>query len=115
MPFDIRVHEAEKLIEVIYPEQPTRADVADYALRMTTVIEQREGEWRCLVDQRALQLLDPALVSRITTLNSFARTNGMTKSARIVRSPISALQAREIAGEIRTFTTREEAIAWLEG
>lgn len=121
MAFDIRVHDAQGVIEVIYPPEPSHVEVADYLVRMKRAIDGRGGPWKCLVDQRSLKLLEPALLERIATLNAYAQAKGMTRSARVVASSVAALQARRIAesaalsAPVRTFGDRETALAWLDG
>jgi hypothetical protein len=119
MPFDIRIDAKDNIVEVIYPANPTARDVADYVVRMKQVIVARRPGWKCLVDQRALVVMSPELVSELVVLNVLAETAGMARTARLVATAISTLQATRIKSEARlgvparSFSTREAALAWL--
>ncbi len=119
MPFIIRVDRKRQLIEVAYPPHPTAADVADYVVSIKDAIEHMAGEWDCLVDQRQLKVMPPALVAEVATLNAWAEKRRMRRSARVVASAVATLQTQRMAreaslhAEVRSFSSREEAIAWL--
>jgi hypothetical protein len=119
VPFEIHIHDADNIIEVVYPPQPTAADVATYVEKIRAVIVIRHAPWRCLVDQRALQVLPPELLEELAALNRFAGEHGMERAARVVSTAVSTLQAMRLAREaqvkvpIRTFTQRDDALAWL--
>jgi hypothetical protein len=119
MSFTITVHKALRVIEVVYPASPTAADVADYLYRVRVAILDQEGPWRCLVDQRALKLMPTELVEHLAELNTYASQHGMERSARVVSGALATLQSHRIAREaelaqrVRTFTDREQALAWL--
>jgi hypothetical protein len=121
VPFEIRVIEEQvPILEVVYPSEPSHADVAGYLLEMKRTIDERGGQpWMCLVDQRRLVTMDPVLLERVAVLNAYAQSNGMTRSARVVASVIATLQVQRIAEQaglrapVRAFTSRNEALAWL--
>jgi hypothetical protein len=119
MPFDIRIEAKANIVEVIYPASPTAGDVADYVVRMKAIIASQRPGWKCLVDQRALVVMPPDLVSELVVLNALAQTAGMARSARLVATAISNLQATRIKSEAklavpaRSFSTREAALVWL--
>jgi hypothetical protein len=119
VPFDIVVHEADSIIEVIYPETPTAADVEDYVRRIKEAIARRRGPWSCLVDQRRLHVLSDTLYERIAGLNAYAQERGMKQSARVVASAVATLQATRmrrqaaLTSPVKSFTSRDDAIAWL--
>jgi hypothetical protein len=119
VPFEIVVHKADSIIEVIYPETPTQEDVEDYVSKVKKAIAGQRGPWSCLVDQRRLHLMPDALYEQVTGLNAFAQQHGMTQSARVVSSAVATLQATRmqrhaaIKRPVRTFTSRDDAIAWL--
>jgi hypothetical protein len=119
MSFEIHIHADTRIIEVIYPARPSAADVADYLHRIQGVIREQKSSWRCLVDQRALQLISPELVEHIAATNSYAAKHGMERSARLVNGAVASLQASrlarqaDLADKVRTFHDRAEALAWL--
>src|SRR5436190_1584954 len=96
MPFEIVVHERERILEIIYPPRPTAEDIDDYVRRVRSAIERLGGTWSCLVDQRKVQVLPPELVDRASALNAFAEERGMRRSARVVASAMAGLQARRL-------------------
>lgn len=119
MPFQITVHEADRIIDVVYPEEPSADDVADYLQRIRPLIAGMKGEWSALVDQGRLRTMTPEVVAAMASLNAYAQLHGMKRSARVVRDPASGLQAWRMTRRAmltiptRTFETREEALAWL--
>jgi hypothetical protein len=122
MGFSINHDRERQVIEVVYPPSPTPEDVAAYLgeIRQAMEAAAAQGPWCCLVDQRDLKVLDPALVGEIATMNAFARARGMRKSARLVKGAMAELQAGRIAraaeldGRVRTFEDRDQALAWLQ-
>jgi hypothetical protein len=120
MPFDIKVHAQERILEVVYPPEPTAQEVAEYAVQMRATIDGMPSEWFALVDQRAVRAMSPDLVSTLTGLNAYAQMKGMALSARVVQSAPSGLQAWRMTRQAmlnipaRTFESREEALAWLK-
>jgi hypothetical protein len=119
LPFEIVVHDFESIVEVVYPEKPTEPDVDDYVRRIKRVIGERSGPWSCLVDQRKLNVMPDALYTQIAALNVYAQDRGMKQAARVVSSAVSSLQTSRMYKQsaidrpIRTFTTRDDALAWL--
>ena len=121
MGFDVRVVDGEvTILEVVYPAEPTHADVARYLVDMKRTIDGQGGRpWACLVDQRGLLRMDGTLLERVAALNAYAQQNGMICSARLVASEAAALQASRIAEQaklalpVRTFADRDDALAWL--
>ncbi len=120
MPFQITVHEADRILEVVYPSQPSQADVDDYLARVRTVIEGFGGEWSALVDQSQLRVMPSNMVSAMAKLNAFAQLKGMKRSARIVSTAASGLQAWRMTKQAmlnipaRTFESRADALNWLK-
>jgi hypothetical protein len=120
MPFEIRVDRVLELIEVVYPAHPTADEVADYVVAIRRAIESMKGPWDCLVDQRRLKVMPPELVAQVSGLNAWAERHRMRRSARVVASAVASLQANRMAreaslsAEVRSFTSRPEALAWLE-
>ncbi len=119
MPFTIQVHEELQVVEVVYPARPTVEEVAEYLHRIREVIQARKGPWRCLVDQRSVQLIAPEVVEHLAAINSFAATHGMERSARLVTGAVASLQVSRMArnadlgDRVRTFHDRDHALAWL--
>jgi hypothetical protein len=119
MPFQIHVHQPERILEVIYPPQPSQQDVDEYLARVRELIEGL-GEWSALVDQSQLRVMSAAMVSVMAKLNAFAQLKGMKRSARIVSTAASGLQAWRMTKQAmlnipaRTFESRDEALAWLK-
>ncbi|HEX8822609.1 MAG TPA: STAS/SEC14 domain-containing protein [Archangium sp.] len=119
MPFQITVHEADRIIDVVYPPQPSAEDVADYLKRIRELIARMGGPWSALVDQGQLRVMPPEMVATMASLNAFAQLHGMKRSARVVTDPASGLQAWRMTKQAmltiptRTFETREAALAWL--
>jgi hypothetical protein len=119
MPFQITVHEADRIIDVVYPPQPSAEDVADYLKRIRELIARMGGPWSALVDQGQLRVMPPEMVATMASLNAFAQLHGMKRSARVVTDPASGLQAWRMTKQAmltiptRTFETRDAALAWL--
>jgi hypothetical protein len=120
MPFQIIVHEPDRILEVIYPAQPTEADLKDYLARVKEAIEKLAGEWSALVDQSQLRVMPGNMVAEMAKLNAYAQLKGMKRSARIVSTAASGLQAWRMTKQAmlsiptRTFETRDEALGWLK-
>jgi hypothetical protein len=120
MSFQIIVHESERIIEVIYPAQPTADDLKDYLARIKEAMEKLAGDWSALVDQSQLRVMPAQMVSEMAKLNAHAQLKGMKRSARVVSTPASGLQAWRMTKQAmlsipaRTFETRGEALAWLK-
>jgi hypothetical protein len=120
MPFQIIVHEPDRILEVIYPAQPTVADLDDYLARVKEAIEKLAGDWSALVDQSQLRVMPAHMVSAMAKLNAFAQLKGMKRSARVVSTAASGLQAWRMTKQAmlsipaRTFETRDEALGWLK-
>ena len=119
MPFQITVHEADRIIDVVYPPQPTAEDVTDYLKRIRETITRLGGPWSALVDQGQLRVMPPEMVATMASLNAFAQLRGMKRSARVVSDAASGLQAWRMTKQAmltiptRTFETRDAALAWL--
>ncbi|HEX8699766.1 MAG TPA: STAS/SEC14 domain-containing protein [Myxococcaceae bacterium] len=120
MPFQIIVHEPDRILEVIYPAQPSDADLKEYLARVKEAIEKLAGDWSALVDQSQLRVMPAPMVAEMARLNAHAQLKGMKRSARIVSTAASGLQAWRMTKQAmlniptRTFETRDEAIAWLK-
>jgi hypothetical protein len=109
-----------RIVEVIYPPTVTVSGVEDYVRRIKATMDQQKTEWVCLVDQRDLTVMPPELVEKIAFLNAYAQKRRMKKTARVVSSAVATLQAARISRDslrtetpLRTFTSRDEALAWL--
>lgn len=119
MPFQIVIHEADRILEVVYPPQPTAEDVQDYLKRVKEAMEVLSGDWSALVDQAQLRMLPPNMIPVMASLNGYAVHKGMKRSARVVTDPASGLQAWRMTKQAmltipaRTFESRDEALAWL--
>jgi hypothetical protein len=120
MPFQIIVHESDRILEVIYPPQPTAADLDDYLTRVKEIIEGLNGDWSALVDQSQLRVMPANMVAAMARLNAHAQLKGMKRSARIVSTAASGLQAWRMTKQAmlnipaRTFESRLEALNWLK-
>ena len=120
MPIQTIVHQPDRILEVIYPSQPTQADVDDYLARVKTEIEGLAGEWSALVDQSQLRVMPSNMVAAMAKLNAYAQLKGMKRSARVVSTAASGLQAWRMTKQAmltipaRTFETREDALSWLK-
>jgi hypothetical protein len=98
--FDVRIHEKERIVEVIYPARVTAEAIAEYAERIRQAAAQLNGPWRCLVDQRQLDVIPPDLTDAIAEMNRWALQNGLVGAARVVnRTAIGELQSRRILRE----------------
>ena len=120
MPFQIKLHPQDQIIEVIYPAAPTAEDVGEYLVQMKQLIDDQRSHWYCLVDQRSLTELPASLLEQVGVANSYAVIHGMQRSARIVSSETAAAQANSIGKstgaiqvKVKTFVERETAVAWL--
>ncbi|MBZ4419348.1 STAS/SEC14 domain-containing protein [Myxococcus sp. RHSTA-1-4] len=119
MPFQINVHEQDRILEVIYPPQVTAEDLSEYLAEVKKAITGMAGEWSALVDQSQLRVMSGDVVSAMASLNAFAQLHGMKRSARVVIDPPSGLQAWRMTKRAmltiptRTFETRGEALGWL--
>jgi hypothetical protein len=120
MPIQIIVHQPDRILEVIYPSQPTQADVDDYLARVRTAIEGLAGDWSALVDQSQLRVMPANMVAAMAKLNAYAQLKGMKRSARIVSTAASGLQAWRMTKQAmltipaRTFENRDDALSWLK-
>ena len=114
--FEIRFHEAERILEVRYPSRPTLDSYERYEKAVRAAIANIAGPWSCLVDQSALALMPPELPPKIAELNAWARGHGMGRTARVVKESATAqLQVTRIlkkAGGTQC-KTRDEAWAAL--
>ena len=114
--FEIRFHEVERILEVRYPSRPTLDSYSRYEKAVRETIGSLGGSWNCLVDQSALTVMPPELPPRIAELNAWARTQGMGRTARVVKPSATAqLQVTRIllkSGSAQVGTqclTRDEA------
>ncbi len=120
MPFQINVHEQDRILEVIYPPQVTAEDLSEYLTEVKKAITSLGGEWSALVDQSQLRVMPPDVVSAMASLNAYAQLHGMKRSARVVSDAASGLQAWRMTKRAmltiptRTFETRSEALEWLK-
>ena len=120
MPFQIIVHEPDRILEVVYPSQPSQADVDDYLTRVRAAIDALAGEWSALVDQSQLRVMPSSVVAAMAKLNAVAQLKGMKRSARIVSTAASGLQAWRMTKQAmltipaRTFESRTDALKWLQ-
>jgi hypothetical protein len=118
MGFEIAEH-AGPILEFVYPEHPTLAEVAGYVKDVRRLVDRQHAPWCCLVDQRKLPVMPQEFVETVKALNAYAAERGMRKTARLVNSAIASLQATRFAREVkltealRTFTSRAAALAWL--
>jgi hypothetical protein len=107
------------IIEFVYPERPTAVDVANYVSDVRRIIQRQRGPWCCLVDQRLLPVMPQEFVEHVKDLNAYAAQHKMRKTARLVTNAVASLQAARFAREVklasslRTFTSRQAALAWL--
>ncbi len=124
MPFEIIEHPGDAILEivpifeVIYPANPTRADIDAYVARAYEMIDAQRGRpFCCLADQRAVQVIPPELVAALGKLNAYAYGHGMLRTARLVSSAIAGLQAHQLAREhhfeLQAFERRDDALLWL--
>jgi hypothetical protein len=119
--FEITVHKNDRILEVRYPERPTEEDVKEYLTAARRAIDKElSGKpWRCLVDQRGLAVMPPALAAEVATLNEYAEEKGMIRSARVVSTAVAALQVARIArgavaAPVKAFRDRQTALTWLK-
>jgi hypothetical protein len=120
MPIQTIVHQPDRILEVIYPSQPTQQDVDDYLVRVKTAMESLGGDWSALVDQSQLRVMPASMVAAMAKLNAYAQLKGMKRSARVVSTAASGLQAWRMTKQAmltipaRTFESREDALKWLQ-
>ena len=86
--FLITVHAKPCVIEVVYPSHPTLESYARYETAVRAAIEKVNGDWNCLVDQRALKVAPPEISERLSQLNAWARDTAC------VAPPASSPRAR---------------------
>jgi hypothetical protein len=118
VPFEITEHQAARILEIVYPAQPSADDIVRYVLEAKQAMKRFVGPWCCLVVQRALVVLPPDLAGEVARLNAYAAQHGMACSARVVSSAVAELQVTRLARTsipvpVRTFQDREQAITWL--
>jgi hypothetical protein len=124
LPFEIIQHPGDAIleilpiVEIVYPEKPTDADIAQYDARAREIVDaQRRHPFCVLADQRSVRVMSPELVSMLLELNAYAAERGMRRTARVVSSAMGGLQthrlAREKRFEVRAFESRDEALLWL--
>ncbi len=95
--FEIKLHPAERIIEVVYPAHPTEESFERYEEALRRAVQELGAPWWCLVDQRALPAVPEDLAGRISELNGWAKAQGMQRSARLVkRTYVAQLQAQQI-------------------
>lgn len=115
--FEIRFNKGERFVEVVYPDSPSSLETADYMVRMKRVIDELDGEWTCLVDQRNMRTMSPALLEMVKGLTRQAVQQGMVRIARLIEGESGVAQARQISAatraNVRTFTERDSALDWL--
>jgi hypothetical protein len=115
--FETTYHEHDRILEIVYPARPTQDEVTEYVARTRATIDAIDGPWFCLVDQRRVTVLPPSILVELADLNAYAQKHGMRRTARLVASPASAAQSRRLASAallaLETFSSRDEAIAWL--
>jgi hypothetical protein len=88
--FEVTFHEVERILEVRYPSRPTLESFGRYELAVRELISSFAAPWHCLADQSSLALLPPELPARIVELNTWARSRGMARTARVVRPSATA-------------------------
>ena len=119
MPFQLTVHEADRILDVVYPPQPTPEDVTDHPQHLRETIARMGGLLSVPVAQGQLRVMPPEMVATMASLNAFAQFHGMKRSARVVSDAASGLQAWRMTKQAmltiptRTFETRDAALAWL--
>ncbi|MEW5741721.1 MAG: STAS/SEC14 domain-containing protein [Myxococcota bacterium] len=121
-PFTVIVHADRRILEVRYPTRPTMESYEKYEVEVRRAIEglAKGGEWDCLVDQTGLKALAPEFPPLIAKLNTWARSKGMRRTARVVsHSAIGELQTVRILKDAgvkeigSVFHDRDEAWATL--
>jgi hypothetical protein len=118
MPFEITVHPEERIIEIAYPARPTMREVEEYVAESERMIAAQGPGWTTLADERQVRTMAPTVAARLAELNLKALQHGLRRSARLVSTAASlkiTMVARSAAGNVpvRTFETREAALAWL--
>jgi hypothetical protein len=116
----IHQHKAQRIVEVTYKPVPVTALAhATYTIKMKQIIEDQDGAWALLVDQRLLDRVDDKLKDKMLALYAFAVRRGMLRSARVVRSHEDAqrladiLRGTNLQKIVGVFTKRQEAFDWL--
>lgn len=119
MRFELHLDPRTSILEVIYPEAPTSLEIGDYVARLRRFIDERQGSWLALVDQRQLKVMSPELMDALKVMNGYAQARGMKRIARLVPDALGSLSAWRVSKEAalkipaQTFTDREEALRWL--
>jgi hypothetical protein len=119
MPFELRIHTQPRVIEVVYPAQPSALEIGDYVARLRKAIDEQGGPWRGLVDQRNLQNLGADLLGALKVTNHYAAGHGMIRLARLVPDAIGTLSAWRVGNEaklkipVEIFQSRDEAWSWI--
>src|SRR5262249_14854231 len=120
MGFDIKVDGEARIIEITYPARPTDSEIDAYVREIKAVMDKQPKGWRCLVDQRQLAVMPPDLVDKVADLNAYGVKRGMARAARVIATSVANLQTARMARQaalvvpIKTFTSREAALAWLK-
>jgi stage II sporulation SpoAA-like protein len=121
MGFEIRVDAVAGIVEITYPARPTNSEIEAYVREIKAVMDRQPKGWRCLVDQRQLAVMPPDLVERVGELNAYGAKRGMARAARVIATSVANLQTARMARQaslevpIKTFTSRDAAMAWLKG
>jgi hypothetical protein len=121
MGFEISVNAEEKIVEITYPARVTEAEINAYVREIKAIMDKQPKGWRCLVDQRQLAVMPPELVDRVAELNAYGAKRGMARAARVIATSVANLQTARMARQaslavpIKTFTSRDAALAWLRG
>lgn len=119
MRFQIDIHAADRVLQIVYPKEVTKDDVTVYAKRCRELILLLGGRWSCLVDQTASPVLPREAAEELAALNAFAAANGMQRCARVVAGALGELQAWRITREVknnvvvRTFVNVADAWSWI--
>ena len=119
MGFEISINDQEKIVEIIYPARPSDSEVDAYVREIKAVMDRQPKGWRCLVDQRQLAVMPPELVEKVAELNAYGVKRGMARAARVIATSVANLQTARMARQaslevpIKTFTSRDAALAWL--
>jgi hypothetical protein len=120
MGFEISVNEREQIVEITYPARPSDSEIDAYVRDIKAVMDRLPKGWRCLVDQRQLAVMAPELVEKVAALNAYGAGRGMARAARVIATSVANLQTARMARQaslevpIKTFTSRDAALAWLK-
>ncbi|MBF5045826.1 hypothetical protein FGE12_25685 [Aggregicoccus sp. 17bor-14] len=120
--FVVRIHTRENILEVVYPQAPTRASFERYDRAVRDAVSRMPKPYRCLTDVRAVGLVPAELQGAAQALTQWASAQGLERLARVINSStLAGMQAQRafrsagVQASAGVFHSREEAWEHLVG